>query len=74
MQLDEVMPINSKPIQLQCPTCQTTILWTDEFPHRPFCSKRCQLVDFGEWANESNRIHGNGQEYEELVNSDGDLN
>jgi hypothetical protein len=28
----------------------------DQFPHRPFCSKRCQLIDLGEWASESNRI------------------
>ena len=45
-----------KPLQTQCPTCQITVLWTDEFPHRPFCSKRCQLVDFGEWAKENYRV------------------
>jgi len=47
---------HSKPQAMQCPTCQTTVLWTDEFPYRPFCSKRCQLVDFGEWAKENYRM------------------
>ncbi len=43
---------------LQCPTCLTTVLWNDHFPERPFCSKRCKMVDFGDWANENHRIEG----------------
>ena len=42
--------------KLQCPTCKKTVEWNDKFPHRPFCSKRCQLIDFGDWAEEKNRI------------------
>ncbi|ARU55998.1 hypothetical protein OLMES_1924 [Oleiphilus messinensis] len=30
--------------------------WSDDFPHRPFCSKRCQLIDLGCWADESYAI------------------
>lgn len=26
--------------------------WTQESQFRPFCSKRCQLIDLGEWAEE----------------------
>ncbi len=26
--------------------------------YRPFCSKRCQLLDLGAWADESHRIGG----------------
>ena len=26
--------------------------------HRPFCSKRCQQIDFGDWATESFAIAG----------------
>lgn len=33
-------------------------MWNDEFPHRPFCSDRCRLIDLGEWASESHRIAG----------------
>jgi len=44
------------PAQVNCPTCETQIIWGPEAEYRPFCSKRCQLIDLGEWANESNRI------------------
>lgn len=41
---------------VNCPTCQKMIEWSEKNPYRPFCSKRCQLIDLGEWANESHRI------------------
>ncbi len=31
-------------------------MWKSENEHRPFCSKRCQLIDLGQWANEENKI------------------
>jgi endogenous inhibitor of DNA gyrase (YacG/DUF329 family) len=34
-------------------------LWNDDFPHRPFCSKRCQQSDFCGWANEEHVLAGN---------------
>ena len=43
---------------LACPTCKKTVQWNDEFPHRPFCSDRCRLIDLGEWASENHRIAG----------------
>lgn len=43
-------------ITVNCPTCQKMIEWDETNPYRPFCSKRCQLIDLGEWANESHRI------------------
>ncbi|ALP43328.1 DNA gyrase inhibitor YacG [Aeromonas schubertii] len=42
--------------KVKCPTCQADVEWTPESPYRPFCSKRCQLIDLGEWANEEKRI------------------
>ena len=48
----------SEPLKVSCPTCKKTVLWTDAFPERPFCSDRCRLIDLGEWASESNRIAG----------------
>jgi hypothetical protein len=51
-----------KPLKLQCPSCQATVWWNNDFPHRPFCSKRCQLVDFGEWASEGYRVGGDDAE------------
>jgi endogenous inhibitor of DNA gyrase (YacG/DUF329 family) len=45
-------------LKLACPTCKKTVLWNDDFPHRPFCSDRCRLIDLGEWASENHRIAG----------------
>jgi uncharacterized protein len=44
--------------QLICPTCRRNVTYTDltEIPHRPFCGRRCKLVDLGKWLNEEYRI------------------
>ncbi|AUJ71025.1 DNA gyrase inhibitor YacG [Pseudoalteromonas sp. NC201] len=41
---------------VKCPTCQQAVEWSDKSPFRPFCSKRCQLIDLGDWSDESNTI------------------
>lgn len=35
-----------------CPTCGQPVEWRPENAFRPFCSKRCKLIDLGEWASE----------------------
>ena len=40
---------------MKCPTCGKPAEWQDN-PHRPFCSERCKLIDFGKWANEEYRV------------------
>jgi endogenous inhibitor of DNA gyrase (YacG/DUF329 family) len=57
-------------LKLTCPTCKKTVLWNDEFPHRPFCSDRCRLIDLGEWASESHRIAGDNLD----INSEDEAN
>ena len=47
---------------VKCPTCGTAVSWNEESPFRPFCSKRCQLIDLGEWANEEKRIPAQNQD------------
>ena len=42
--------------EVLCPTCQKSVPWTQESQFRPFCSKRCQLIDLGEWAAEEKAI------------------
>lgn len=42
--------------KVTCPTCGQGVVWQAESLYRPFCSKRCQLIDLGEWANEEKRI------------------
>ena len=44
---------------IACPTCKKSQRWKDCVEHRPFCSKRCQLIDLGDWANEKHSISGN---------------
>ncbi len=51
--------------KFSCPRCQTEIAWNDSYPFRPFCSQRCKLIDFGDWASERFTIAG--AELSELV-------
>ena len=55
---------NKTTLSIPCPTCQELVLMTDAFPHRPFCSERCKLIDFGEWAAENRKIPDTGLEDE----------
>lgn len=43
---------------VNCPTCEKEVIWSPESAYRPFCSKRCQLIDLGEWADEKKVISG----------------
>ena len=36
---------------VKCPTCGRRTEYEGN-EHRPFCSERCKLIDFGAWANE----------------------
>ncbi|SHF49750.1 hypothetical protein SAMN02745148_02778 [Modicisalibacter ilicicola DSM 19980] len=46
------------PLEVACPECRKKVVWTTDNPYRPFCSKRCRLLDLGAWAEESHRIAG----------------
>ncbi|WP_121173139.1 DNA gyrase inhibitor YacG [Kushneria sinocarnis] len=46
-----------KPI-VTCPHCNREVVWSTESAWRPFCSKRCKMIDLGAWADESHRIAG----------------
>ncbi len=48
----------NKELIIACPTCKKSQRWSECKEHKPFCSKRCQLIDLGEWANESHTIAG----------------
>ena len=50
--------MNTKTTSVDCPTCKKAVAWTDGNKSRPFCSKRCKLIDFGDWASEHNSIPG----------------
>jgi endogenous inhibitor of DNA gyrase (YacG/DUF329 family) len=36
---------------MKCPICGAAAAWKDN-PHRPFCSERCRMIDFGHWVDE----------------------
>lgn len=36
--------------KVKCPTCSKSTEYEGN-EYRPFCSKRCQLIDFGAWAD-----------------------
>jgi endogenous inhibitor of DNA gyrase (YacG/DUF329 family) len=39
--------------KVSCPICQQEMRghWSD-WPHYPFCSRRCRLIDLGRWLRE----------------------
>lgn len=39
-----------------CPGCGAMTAWSTDNPYRPFCSERCKLIDFGQWAAGAYRI------------------
>ena len=43
-------------LQVPCPQCSQTVVWSTTNEFRPFCSKRCQLIDLGDWADENHKI------------------
>lgn len=46
-------------MQVNCPSCNQSVKWTSEAEYRPFCSKKCQLIDLGDWATEAHTIPSN---------------
>ncbi len=49
-------------ITVPCPHCGKYVIWDELSPWRPFCSKRCQLIDLGDWADEEKRIPSEGEQ------------
>ena len=48
--------MNTRVLEVNCPTCMKKVVWSEASPWRPFCSQRCKLIDFGDWARERNTI------------------
>jgi endogenous inhibitor of DNA gyrase (YacG/DUF329 family) len=55
------MKMTVKTVSVLCPHCKNNVLMTNEFPYRPFCSKRCKDIDFGGWASEDYQIEGKAE-------------
>lgn len=62
---------DEKKRQVKCPRCSKPALFTQENPHRPFCSERCKIIDLGAWAEEKYAIPASVQpELEENTDQD----
>lgn len=60
---------------MRCPICKKPAE-TENNPHRPFCSERCKLIDFGNWADGNYRVpaqeeHPSVEEMEQQLPHDG---
>ncbi len=42
---------------IKCPECGKATEYSSENEYRPFCSKRCRLIDLGEWIDGSYKIN-----------------
>lgn len=42
-------------LQVKCPQCRQVGTWLAS-EWGPFCSRRCRLIDLGQWFNEEQRI------------------
>ncbi|WP_404809746.1 DNA gyrase inhibitor YacG [Methylobacillus gramineus] len=53
-----MQPVNTseKKRLVSCPQCGELSEFSSSNEYRPFCSKRCRLIDLGQWASESYRI------------------
>ncbi|MEC4673332.1 MAG: DNA gyrase inhibitor YacG [Nitrospirota bacterium] len=40
---------------VSCHSCRQQVEWEGN-PYRPFCSRRCQILDLGVWISEGYRI------------------
>ena len=56
-----------------CPICHKSVEWSEKSPFRPFCSKRCQLIELGEWASEERAISAGTADFatDGVVSDDG---
>lgn len=54
-------------LKVNCPHCKEIVVWGEQSPWRPFCSERCKMIDFGEWASERHFIPGDPVDPEQLA-------
>ncbi|QLB13543.1 hypothetical protein EV697_10917 [Bisgaardia hudsonensis] len=64
--------MNNEIFEVPCPICKKPVIWSKESLYRPFCSKRCQLIDLGEWAAEEKAIPSDTADFATNENFDED--
>jgi len=58
---------------MDCPICKKPVPLKGN-PHRPFCSKRCRLLDLESWLHERYRIPIESHASDERLDIDEELN
>jgi hypothetical protein len=57
-------------VRIRCPACHREEEVAADFRWRPFCSRRCKIIDLGNWLDEVYRIPvaqtDDGDEVEDL--------
>lgn len=43
-------------MRIRCPICSREQEVAADFAYRPFCSRRCKMIDLGNWLDEVYRI------------------
>ena len=62
----DVAPVMTQPAPVLCPMCESPLtgeaqpspLTPESHPYRPFCSRRCKLLDLSRWLSEEYRVPG----------------
>jgi uncharacterized protein len=52
------MQSENKDLMVKCPVCYQEKKWQGN-AYRPFCSKRCSLIDLGKWSGGEYKISEN---------------
>lgn len=55
---------------IKCPECGKLTEYSKSNEYRPFCSKRCSLIDLGEWVEGSYSIESEDQVFMSESQSD----
>ncbi len=45
-------------MRIRCPTCLREEDVPEKFQWRPFCSRRCKIIDLGNWLEEVYKVSG----------------
>lgn len=53
----------------RCPTCRQPVS-ADDAPYRPFCCRRCKLVDLGKWLDGDYALPGEPASEEDLAQAE----
>ncbi|MEX2524696.1 MAG: DNA gyrase inhibitor YacG [Gammaproteobacteria bacterium] len=57
---------------MPCPVCKLNTSSISDKQWLPFCSKRCQLIDLGDWLDENHRIPEKDNEAQDWENMNDD--